>query len=230
MLKRRKYTKRWLKEPDEFITTFGRVTNLVSHHGKALAWALLGMSLVSLAGGWFLYSRRVAEGKLETSLAQAYSLYRQAEASDKGDFSEALRAYQDVIREYPRPEKNHRAYLYLGRIYSHNKDFQKAASMYQKVAETSNKEALTREIALMGLGYSYEAMAQYPKAVDQYKKIVELEGASLKGESLKALGRCYELMKDRKSALTYYTRYLSDPSAQSSEEVKEKVEHLKALP
>ena len=230
MVSHRKYTRKRLKEPDEFITMFGQVVSFVSHYSKALTWTLAAISVIGLAGGWFFHSRNVAEKKMETSLSEAYFLYRQAEASDKRDFSEALRAYKAILREFPDPKKSARAYFYSGRIYSELADFQKAIQMYQKAAETSENKTLIREIAVLGLGYSHEAMAQYSQAIANYKKVVELEEASLKSEALLALGRSYEQLEDHKSARAYYTLYLSDPSVQFLEEVQEKVDRLKSLP
>ena len=102
MAKRRKYTKKWLKKPDEFITIFDQAISFISRYQKSLIWGMAGVVLVGSAIGVLLYFQKITERELEGSIVEAHFLYLQAETSNKGDFTEALQAFQAVVQKFPR--------------------------------------------------------------------------------------------------------------------------------
>lgn len=224
--KRRKYTKRWLKEPDEFLSTMDLVLDWASDRWPLLIGVVLALIAVGLLGAGLIHYQRGVERDLETRLSQANRLYRQADVARKGNYAQAIRQYRALIQEFPDRPKVKWAYLYLGHIYLKTGAFPQASQMYVQALERSREGELDWEVALSGLGSAQESMSKWKEAISTYQRILSLKEASLTAQAHLALGRCYEQLKDPQQALSHYSRYLE--RAQGDELIRQKVEALKA--
>lgn len=224
--KRRKYTKRWLKGPDEFISTVDVALDWSSHHWPLLIGVALALIAVGLLGAGLIHHKRGIERELDTKLSRANSLYRQADEAQKGNYAQATRQYRALIQEFPDHPKVKWAYLHLGNIYFKTRAFPQASQIYTQALERSREGELAWEVALLGLGSSQEAMGRLKEAIPTYQRILSLKEASLTAQAHLALGRCYEQLKNPKQAFSHYSRYLE--RTRGDELIREKVEALKA--
>lgn len=64
-------------------------------------------------------------------------LYNEAQSfSEKGDFSSAIKTYEEILRLYPESVNSCRAQFLIGFVYSENlKNYDKAKEIYEKVIE-----------------------------------------------------------------------------------------------
>lgn len=224
--KRRKYTKKWLKEPDEFLTTMDLFLDWSSQHWRLVTGVVLGLIAVGVLGAGLIYYQRSVEKEFEAKLSQADSLYRQATVAQKGNYAPAIRQYRSLIEEFPNYRGIEGAYLHLGHLYLKTGALPQAVQIYTQALAHSRKDQLIREVALLGLGSAQEAMGKVKEASSTYQQILSMEEASLTAQAHLALGRCYEQLKNPKQALSHYASYLKQ--VQRDELIQEKVELLKA--
>jgi len=78
-----------------------------------------------------------------------------------------------------------------------------------------------------GLGYAYEGKKDYEKALEAYKKIVEMgDHFQMAGAHL-SMGRCYEKLGKKKEALDNYQAFLKvSQKSMMTNVVLEKVSNL----
>jgi TolA-binding protein len=62
-------------------------------------------------------------------------LYAEAQAySEKGEFTSAIKTYEEILRLYPESPNSYKAQFLIGFVYSENlKDYNKAKEVYEKV-------------------------------------------------------------------------------------------------
>ena len=62
-------------------------------------------------------------------------LYAEAQAySEKGDFTSAIKTYEEILKLYPESPNSYKAQFLTGFVYSENlKDYNKAKEVYEKV-------------------------------------------------------------------------------------------------
>jgi outer membrane protein assembly factor BamD (BamD/ComL family) len=86
--------------------------------------------VVFLAVLGFLWSCSAEKKSEEQLYAQAQSF------SEKGNFTSAIKTYEEILRLYPESPNSYKAQFLIGFVYSENlKDYNKAKEVYEKVIE-----------------------------------------------------------------------------------------------
>jgi tetratricopeptide (TPR) repeat protein len=210
---KKKYTRKWMKEPDEFLTTSSVVINYINDHWFSFLIGLTGL-LLFLGIGWglFYYKSRVSY-KISEEITRAAALYHD------DNLKEGVKHYQQIIENYGNNEQTLWARLYLAHIHYQQKNLDQAIRWYKEVLAHASKDAnLLRAIALLDLGYTYEELGKLEKAVENFTRLSQLEGSFFREESYMALGRCYEQKGDKENAIKYYKKYLEKQKEVSLED------------
>jgi len=213
MVKRKRITKKQLKEPDEFITLTERAFIFIREHSKKVA-AGGGLLLVLIVAFIVLqmWDKKkeeeaarefgVATGLYERGIAQA------PEGSIQGE-KDILAKFDEIITKYPRTSSGRFSLLYRGNVYLKKGEFDEAIKAYTAFLDRSGKEKLYRYFAWEGLGHAHEGKKDYAKALEAYQKIVEGGEGYLLAEANLSIGYCYEKLGKSKEALESFKAFLS---------------------
>lgn len=198
MSTRERFSRKQLKQPDEFISTSERMIEYCSQNrGTLVAIALV--ILVVVGGSRFVvYNRQSNELRME-NLLDAMKKVKGPTSRENSELApEKLKEYLDQFKEGPHKQ---RANLLLADAYYQNRQFKEAIELYGEILQGYQTGDLNYQLAQMGLGYSLENEKEYEKAREIYKSIIDQEGSLPLVNVYLSLARVYELEDDYKSAL-----------------------------
>lgn len=213
MVKRKRITKKQLKEPDEFITLTERAFIFIREHSRKVAGGGILLLVLILAFIVFQMWDKKKEEEAAREFGVATGLYERGvaqarEGSIQGD-KDVLAKFDEIITKFPRTSSGRFSLLYKGNVYLRKGEFDEAIKAYAAFLDKSGKERLYRYFAWEGLGHAYEGKKDYAKALEAYQKIVEVgEGYQLAEANLN-IGYCYEKLGKSKEALESFKAFLS---------------------
>jgi len=209
-----KVTKKQLKEPDEFITLTQRAYIFVSDHARKILFAVAAVVVVVAAGFLYQWWQRDKEAKAARDLSvvmaafqRVSSPYREASSQDYRSF---LSKFDEVSTRYSGTPSGRLSLLYKASVHLRLKEFDEAIRTYQLFLEKGEKEKVYHFFALEGLGYALEGKKEYEKALESYKKALDLGDGLPVGDIQLSIGRCYEKMGKNKEAVENYQAYLKE--------------------
>jgi tetratricopeptide (TPR) repeat protein len=186
--------KQLLKEPDQFITTTGRMIRWARSHRRSLVWGTGAfLALVVALVGYAALSERLEQRAHDRfrELSERYSAKlesdgpRAAFEDVKEDFESALDSYggkdaavparfafADICMEAREPE------LALRHLRQSLKDFE--------------EDPFYRYLVLDKMGHAYLALEAYPRAIEVFEQVAARKDFFLQDEALFLLGGIYE--------------------------------------
>ena len=213
MVKRKRITKKQLKEPDEFITLTERAFFFIREHSKKVAGGGILFLVLILAFILLQMWDKKKEEEAARELGVATGLYERVvaqarEGSTQGD-KDILAKFDEIITKFPRTSSGRFSLLYKGNMYLKIGEFDEATKAYTAFLDKSGKERLYRYFAWEGLGHAYEGKKDYAKALEAYQKMLEVaEGYQLAEANLN-IGYCYEKLGKSREALESFKAFLS---------------------
>lgn len=231
MAGRRKIIKKKLRQPDEFISITEKAFLFVKHHLKKIATG--GIILLAVLLSIFLFQKweekkeKDAYGKFSAALELYQVMSSPYKEDSPSEYKNVLEKFDEVITKFPRTSSGRFSLLYKGNIHLRLGAFDEAIKAYQAFLQKAGKEKLYRLFAMEGLGYAYEGKKDYEKALEAYKKIVEMgDHFQMAGAHL-SMGRCYEKLGKKKEALDNYQAFLKvSQKSMMTNAVLEKISHL----
>ncbi|OGP53163.1 MAG: hypothetical protein A2Y65_06700 [Deltaproteobacteria bacterium RBG_13_52_11] len=202
MAAKMRISKKKLKEQDEFITWGSKAMNYALTH---IGYIALGVFLVAaIVVALFIWRQHQAasEEMAYTLLGKGIALYHQEQKRE-----EALSAFSQLIKDYPRTKAGEVALLYRGRCYMLQKDYDQAIKDFELSLKRSSTPLL-RAIALNALGNSYWAKGEYRKAIDFFQQVLSSGEEWLKPSALLQMGMCWEKLGEKKKATEAYQESL----------------------
>ncbi len=223
--------KKLLKEPDEFISTTGRVIQFF-HENQARIYRYAFIVLIVLAAGWGgFYYLRFMEDKALAYQSEGLKLYQEAYraglekpgTAKKEDFQKPLDKFHEALSSYKWGKTSQVSELYIGNCYFGMKDYGKAEAAYSRCLDGPYAP-----LALNGIAYSYEAQGDYAKAVENFLKSAADRNNPFQLESMLGAARCYEASKQNPKALEIYRQALEQfPKSNMAEFIRWKMSELK---
>jgi tetratricopeptide (TPR) repeat protein len=223
--------KKLLKEPDEFISTTGKVIQFVRTHERQITrGAIIVLIVIAAAAGGFYYLRW-QEGKALAVQDQALQLYQDAYRTSmenpagekKEDFQKALDKFKESLSVYSRGNGGQVSEIFIGHCYYAMKEYDQAQAAYAKCLDGP-----FRNLALNGTAYIFEIKGDYQKALENFEKNMEDRNQPYQVESLLGAARCYEALKQKPKALEIYEKALAQaPKSTMVEFIRWKVSELK---
>lgn len=206
--KRRRISKKKLKEPDEFISTAART----------LLWTKENLKLIlmgAIIGALVVFSIIVWRIRVKTREAEAFHAFDRAseilmsaeDPSSKG-YQEALDEFERVQSEYPHTDAAQLAQLQLGKGFLELKQYDRAVETYRKFLDSNPGRKLYRLFAYENLGYAYEGQGDYQRALDSFQELVDMGESFLLPWGYLNIARCYEKLGKRQEALGNYRIFL----------------------
>lgn len=226
MAKKRVTRKQLLKEPDEFITSTGKLIAWARENSRSLGiGAVIFFTLMIGLSAYFYFNERRAN-TAQMMFGRALTKY-QTELGQKGNV-EALAAvsadFDLLISKYGHLPAGKLGRVYYGHISSAGLDYDKAIGHYQKALDELGGESSLTNIILNGLATAYQQKGEYPKAIEQYRKMVDGSTAILKDAALFNLGKLYGQIGEADKSREAYQQLSTDfPDSMYADIVGEKI-------
>jgi tetratricopeptide (TPR) repeat protein len=211
-----KLSKKELKSPDAFQTTFERVGDYVSENKTRVT--IVGIALicaVAIAAGIYFYWSYYSGSALKLySKAQANIL---KSGENKATIEENINIYKELVDKYPYSWSARMAYYHLGNIYYANGEIDKAIHSYEKfVSKAGTDKTGVKFLALTSLAYAYEAKKDFKDALKYFEEAQGAYNVGFEVTGLRNIARAYEELNNKEKALEFYKKALektTDPAA-----------------
>jgi tetratricopeptide (TPR) repeat protein len=213
MAKKRRVTrKKLLKEPDEFITTTGRLIRWSQQYQKQLSYAVAAVfvSLVAIAG--FRYFANQAENTAFQLLNQATVKYesRLNAVGPEKAYQETKEDFEYILNKYKRKHGGKLACVVFANINYDAGNPDQAILLYEQALKVQGKESSLRNLIFSSLGYAYELKNDLQTAISYFEKIMESDDPMIKDVALFNQGRLHEALGDVSKSKDAYKRLVSD--------------------
>lgn len=199
MAKRVKVTRKELfKEPDQFLSATQKISLYASQHGTNLiiGTGIIVVLFALLAG--YRYNQQVKSLRMESLYFKMVKIHDQKLGKDSQGTASEL---EKLLGQFSDGPQQVRASLLLAEEYFRNEHFDNAIALYTEILQQAEAKDLSRQLARVGLAYSYEGKKDYEKAIDIYKSLVNASDGFPLFDVYIGLARCYELNNDKKNAL-----------------------------
>jgi predicted negative regulator of RcsB-dependent stress response len=212
MAKKRVTRKQLLKEPDEFITTTGKLIHWAKENTKQLVFGgVIFFGLVILVAALGFYNKRQNQSAAAL-YSQAIAKYQaaggekepvKALAAARADFTQLVEAYGN------RPSGR------LGRVmFGHlslaGAALDDAVVQYQAALDDFDDDPGLLNVIRNGLGSAYAQKGAYPESIEQFEKLSQSSSPVLKDAALFHLGRLYDQLGRSEESQKVYQQLRTD--------------------
>ena len=212
MAKKRLTRKQLLKEPDEFITTAGRVVQWARNNTRSLVYGCAGFfGVVILIAAWSYYQDRQA--KLSAALlGQATAKYQSALADGQADKAlDAVRGdFKRLIDAYGGQPAGRLGRLAFAHFCLAAGAYDDAVMQYQKALADFSDDPSLLNIILNGLGSALQQKGEDNLAVPHYERLISADSSMLKDAALFNLGVLYGRQGKMEKVKAVYERLVAD--------------------
>lgn len=205
MAKKKKLTrKELLKQPDEFITTTGKLIQFAQTYRKLILYTVCAICIVLLAFTSVRYYLATMEKRAFARLDQALSNYemslnnkgiRQAYADVKTDF-------ETILKKYSNRNGGKLARLTFANICNKAGDYDRAIDLLDQSQKDFNTDPFYQKMILSSLAHAYQGKNETEAAITFFEQITETPGDYLKDEAYFHLGQLYQRAGNTEKART----------------------------
>jgi TolA-binding protein len=210
MAEKIRYTRRDLKGPDEFISTFGRIVAWCKENSKAVATAVsvvLAALVVALAtSAYFRWQESRAGAEIWPFLDQAREMLAAPGGAVPGGMAEMEKSIASLAEKHSGTRAALFAQYYLGCIAFRRGDYEAGAARFRDAIKTGKDEGALRFLLRNGLASSLEAKGDYLGAAASYREAAESAGPGLKAQARLDEGRALELAGKKAEAAAVYRK------------------------
>jgi tetratricopeptide (TPR) repeat protein len=218
--------KRDLNEPDEFISFWTKLFNLIFEYKLIFSSALGVMVVIIIVIMGMVYFTKKSEDKAFALLHQGIINYQTKlkNSTPEKAFLDVENDLQLIMDKYSNRDGSKLAsFIYANMCYT-AKNYDQAIELYKKSLINFNDEMFIKNLILNGLGYSYKAKKDFKTAARYFEAIASAPDYTIKDEALFNLGELYAAMGDHDKSITAFKKILSDHSGSMYIEiVKERV-------
>jgi tetratricopeptide (TPR) repeat protein len=213
MAKKTKVTrKKLLKEPDEFITTTGRLIRWSQRYQTQLSYALGAFFIVLVAIAGLRYFANQAENTAFQLLSQATIKYESSlnVIGPEKAYQDVKADFEHILNKYKRKEGGKMARVVFANISYEAGNPDQAIMLYEQALTSLGKEKTFRNFILSSLGYAYEKKDDYQKAISYFEEITESNDPVIKDVAFFNQGRLYEALGNVSKSNAAFSRLVSD--------------------
>jgi tetratricopeptide (TPR) repeat protein len=150
------------------------------------------------AGIWaFQYNSQLHEKKMETLYFRMVKIW--ASEKDKS-LGNAITKLQDIIAKIDDSKVKQRASLLLADAMFESKKYDEALPIYTKVKDLSKMGDLDFDLARVGMAHTLEAKAEFAKAIEIFKSIINESTDYPLFYMYLGMARCHSSLNDSKNA------------------------------
>jgi tetratricopeptide (TPR) repeat protein len=204
--------KRDLENPDEFITFWTRLFNIVTEHKIQFSCALTFFCVLIIVAAVTVFYLKQSENKAFFLLQQSVAKYQALmKAGDPNKaYQEAGKNFGVILEKYSNRKGGKLARLAYADICYDAGDYDKAIANFSKLLVGFNDEPFLKNLVLSGLGYSYNAKKDYNTSAKYFEMIVTTPVYTNKDEALFNLGELYAKIGEKDKSLDAFKKILSD--------------------
>lgn len=203
-----KLSKKELKSPDAFQTTFEKVGDYISENRTRVT--IIGIALVcavAIAAGIYFYWSYYSGSALKLYATAQSNILKSGE--NKESTGENIKIYKELIDKYPLSWSARMAYYHLGNIYYNGGEIDKAIHSYEKfVSKTGTDKTGIKFLALTSMGYAYEAKKDFKDALKYFEEAQNVYNTGFEMIGLRNIARAHEELNNKEKALEYYKKAL----------------------
>jgi tetratricopeptide (TPR) repeat protein len=212
MARRKKIIKKKLKEPDEFISFTEKAYHFITRYFKPIIAGGVLLLFIVLAIIFFQKWEKKNEVDADQKFNLAVQLYQSVSSPSRegspAEYKNTLEKFDEVISKFPRTLSGKLSLLYEGNIHLRLAAYEEAIKDYQAFLQKAGKEKLYRLLALEGIGYAYEGIKNYEKALHAYQQIIKMGDSFELADAYFNMGQCYEKTGKNKEALENYRAFI----------------------
>ena len=213
MAKKKRVTrKKLLKEPDEFITTTGRIIRWSQQYQKPLSYTAGAVFILLLAVAGFRYFAEQAENKAFQLLSQAIITFesRSSASGPEKAYQETKEDFEYILNKYKNKHGGELARVVYANINYDAGNPDQAILLYEQALKEQGKGSSLRNFILSSLGYAYEKKNDLQTALSYFEKIIESDDPMMKDVALFNQARLHEALGDLSRSRDAYKRLASD--------------------
>jgi tetratricopeptide (TPR) repeat protein len=225
--------KELLKEPDEFMTTTGRVIQYAQKNPKVvtLVCAIAVMAaIVSFGVNTYLNQRQLKSHELFEAAHREYeAMTVSPEIVTPEKLDKLLAQFESAAKDYPSLPAGEMALLYSGHILYRKGDFQAALDRYTKMQSTNLVKSGLGPLAMYHIAMTRLALKEYDQALTLFDQLSKDINSPYRREAHASIARIYEMMGKNKEAVQAYRQYLKMfPEAPDAVFIKARIADLSA--
>jgi len=220
MAQHNRISRRDLKDPDQFMVTFGRVLEWCRLHRQNLIIGGVAVFVILIGfAGWQLYDASRRESA-QAAYNRAVNLYQ------AGQYAEALERFREVQQGGSTAQEN------LAAMYVANSQLalgatKEAIRTLEELKQRIPEDAFTSQLASLTLGLSHELAKDCGGALRAIEGIVGVVGP-FQQEALLLKARCSVNLGQLDSAIEVYRDYLQRYPGEDTAQISLRLQELQA--
>jgi tetratricopeptide (TPR) repeat protein len=208
------FSRRDLKGPDEFISTFGRtVAWCKENRSKAAAWTIGVVAVVALAFGtraYLQWEENKSARDLWPTLNRAQDLLQAPFAADPSQLATVEQFLQGHVSRHPNTRATVYSLYYLGSIAFFRGNYDLAITQFRAGIATGKEAGILRYLLRQGIASSLEAKGDFAAAAAAYRDAGGVAEADMKTQSRLGEARVLGLAGKKTEAAALYRLILRE--------------------
>jgi len=228
MAKRVKRPATKAEETDEFSRFFEGAREIFATNRRLILGGLVIVGVIIV--GFVLWTRHVEHQERQASflLFQGMRALKEADGltgdEAREGYDKALNIFSQSAEAYGSTESGELGFFFAGKCLARLKRYDEAVQHYKTFLSGNEKNPLYRALAKQSLGFAYESLKEYEKALACFQEVSAMERSFLREEATLAVGRIYEAMGQKREALDTYREYLTNhPDSVETSHVRRRV-------
>ena len=203
-----KLTKKDLKSPDAFQSTFEKLGDYIAENQtRVIVGTSALLCAVILVMGIYFYWSHYSNSALKIYAKAQGNILKSGENQD--NVNEKMKLYKELVDKYPSSWSGRMANYHLGNIYYNKGEIDQAISSYKKfVGKAGSDKTGVKFLTLTSLGYAYEMKKDFNQALKYFEQAQNTYHAGFETIGLRNIARAYEELNNKEKALEYYKKAL----------------------
>jgi tetratricopeptide (TPR) repeat protein len=208
------FSRRDLKGPDEFISTFGRTVAWCKENGSKVAAGAIGIvAVVGLVLGtqaYLKWKENKSARELWPTLDRAQQLLQAPSAADPSQLAAVEQSLQGHVASHPNTRAAVYSLYYLGSIAFSRGNYDLSLSQFRAGIATGKDAGIMRYLLRAGIASSLEAKGDLPAAAAAYRDAGTLAEPNLKAQARMGEARVLRLAGKKSEAAALYRLILQE--------------------
>lgn len=214
MAEKIRYTRKDLKGPDEFISTFSRTLSWVRDNaakvGAAAAVVVVLVGGVLGAQAYFRWQESKATRDLWPHLNRAREVLLSPAGADEEKLARLEQFLTAFIAMHPRADSTVYARYYLGSISFLRKNYDLSATQFRAARDSAKENEVMRFLLTQALAQALEAKGDYAAAAESYRDAAAAAAGELRTQAQMGQARTLELAGRKTEAVALYRQILTE--------------------
>ena len=214
MAEKTRFTRRDLKGPDEFITTFGRTVSWCKENRAKVAAGAIGVvAVITLALGtraYLQWQENKSARDLWPMLNRAQELLQAPPATDPSQMATVEQFLQGHVGRHPNTRATVYSLYYLGSIAFFRGNYDLAITQFRAGIATGKETGILRYLLRQAIASSLEAKGDFEAAAAAYRDAGAVAEADMKTQSRMGEARVLGLAGKKTEAAALYRLILKE--------------------